>query len=129
MAKILVVDDDLMIRVILKHTLEEHEVLMAEDGRQAIALVEWEQPDLVLMDILMPGLDGITTAQVIATRHSTPIVFMSELADDVVVPFGLSPIKVVQKPFDPIELRKTVSTALANSFANQTSMTKRVACG
>ncbi|MDR3617309.1 MAG: response regulator [Candidatus Obscuribacterales bacterium] len=128
MAKILVVDDDLMIRVILKHTLEEHEVLMAEDGRQAIALVEWEQPDLVLMDILMPGLDGITTAQVIATRHSLPIILMSELADDVVVPFGLSPVKVVQKPFDPIELRKTVSIAISNALLKRASMPARLAC-
>jgi CheY-like chemotaxis protein len=129
MAKILVVDDDLMLRVILKHTLEEHEVLMAEDGRQAIALVEWEQPDLVLMDILMPGLDGITTAQVIATRHSLPIIFMSELADDVIVPFGLSPVKVVQKPFDPIELRKTVSIAISSALLKRSSMSARLACG
>jgi CheY-like chemotaxis protein len=129
MAKILVVDDDLMIRVILKHTLEEHEILMAEDGRQAIALVEWEQPDLILMDILMPGLDGITTAQVIATRHSIPIVFMSEIADDVVVPFGLSPIKAVQKPFDPIELRKTVNQAIGSALVKKSSLTTRVACG
>ncbi len=129
MAKILVVDDDLMIRVILKHTFEEHAILMAEDGRQAIALVEWEQPDLILMDILMPGLDGITTAQVIATRHSIPIVFMSELADDVVVPFGLSPIKVVQKPFDPIELRKTVHMAIASALVKKSSLNARVACG
>jgi len=129
MAKILVVDDDLMIRVILKHTLDEHEVLLAEDGRQAIALMEWERPDLVLMDILMPGLDGITTAQVIATRHRIPIIFISELADDVVVPFGLSPISIVQKPFDPIELRKIVSAALANPHLKKTALQTLAACG
>ena len=112
MAKILVVDDDLMMRIIFKHTFEEHEVFLAEDGRQAIALVEWESPDLILMDIIMPGLDGFTTAQVIAKRHNIPIIFLSSSAEDAVMPIDLSHCDVLSKPFDPIRLRHKVSDML-----------------
>lgn len=119
MAKILVVDDDLMIRVILKHTLDDHDVLMAADGRQAIALMEWEKPDLVLMDVMMPGLDGVTTAQVIQTRHQIPIVFMSALADDIHIPVGMSPTRTVNKPFDPIELQNTVNDTLSSGVVKK----------
>jgi len=112
MAKILVVDDDLMMRIIFKHTFEDHDVLLAEDGREAIALVEWESPDLILMDIVMPGLDGITTGQIIAKRHSIPIIFLSSSAEDAVMPIDLASCEVISKPFDPIKLRHKVSDLL-----------------
>ena len=115
MAKILVVDDDPNIRIVMKITLEDYEVSLAEDGQQALALVEWEQPDLILMDIMMPGMDGITAAELIRAKYSIPIIFISGLADKINVPDGLSKFAPIQKPFDPMELRSKIGIAIISS--------------
>jgi CheY-like chemotaxis protein len=59
MAKILVVDDDGYIRNIIRTMLEEHEVIEAENGQEALRLYEESGPDLVLMDTMMPDMNGI----------------------------------------------------------------------
>jgi DNA-binding response OmpR family regulator len=120
MAKILVVDDDINIRVAMKITLEGYDIMLAEDGQQAIALVDWERPDLILMDIMMPGMDGITAAETILQRHNVPIIFISGLADKVSVPVGLSRFAPIQKPFDPMELRSKIGFTLMNSIIQRT---------
>lgn len=116
MAKILVVDDDINIRVAMKITLDGYDVVLAEDGQQAIALVDWERPDLILMDIMMPGMDGIAAAENILQRHNVPIIFISGIADKVTVPAGLSRFAPIQKPFDPLELRSKIGFTLMNSI-------------
>jgi DNA-binding response OmpR family regulator len=120
MAKILVVDDDINIRVAMKITLEGYDIMLAEDGQQAIALVDWDRPDLILMDIMMPGMDGITAAETILQRHNVPIIFISGLADKVSVPAGLSRFAPIQKPFDPMELRSKIGFTLMNSIIQRT---------
>ena len=111
MAKILIVDDDFFVRVILKHAFEDdHDVLLADSGRQALALVEWEQPDLILLDVRMLGLDGVTTGQLIASRHATPIIFMSEDPCEIKLPKEISHCRIVRKPFEALELHNIINS-------------------
>lgn len=72
-AKILVVDDEPAIREYLKMVLTEtgYTVLVAADGREALPVAVQEQPDLILLDIMMPHLDGIATCQQLRERPTT----------------------------------------------------------
>jgi DNA-binding NtrC family response regulator len=71
MAKILVVDDDESIRLLYREELQQegHEVLTAATAAEGLALVESAKPDLVTLDIKMPGQDGLTALREIKARH------------------------------------------------------------
>ncbi len=84
--KILIVDDDSNFRQVtrLSLSLEGYEVLEASGGREAINLARQMQPDLILLDILMPGLDGYETCRQIKTNPATshiPIIVLTALGD------------------------------------------------
>ena len=84
--KILVVDDTQTNRVIVKGLLKKrgYEVFEAGDGLEAIEIYQRQHPDLILMDVLMPGIDGYETARrirVLAGEHWTPIIFVSALSE------------------------------------------------
>lgn len=87
MAKILVVDDSPTEIYQFKEMLEKlgHEVLTAENGRDGVALAQSEQPDLVLMDIVMPDMNGFQATRIICrgdqTRH-IPVVIVSSKSQD-----------------------------------------------
>ncbi|MBD3647172.1 MAG: response regulator [Pseudomonadales bacterium] len=87
MAKILVVDDSPTEIYQFKDMLEKlgHEVLTAENGRDGVALAQSEQPDLVLMDIVMPDMNGFQATRIICrgdkTRH-IPVVIVSSKNQD-----------------------------------------------
>jgi DNA-binding response OmpR family regulator len=116
---VLVVDDDRPLRALCRASLEEagFRVLEAADGEQALASVHDEQPDLILLDIMMPGISGWEVTSALLADRSTdqiPIVFMtarSELADRVRA-FGLGAQDYVTKPFDPTALAETVTKTL-----------------
>jgi two-component system, OmpR family, response regulator len=82
--KVLIVDDDAHIREVIAFTLEQAglRVLEAADGRQALELFEREQPDLVVLDIVMPELDGTEVCRALRRRSSVPIVFLSSRDDE-----------------------------------------------
>ncbi|MDQ7096736.1 [Fe-Fe] hydrogenase large subunit C-terminal domain-containing protein [Desulfosporosinus sp. PR] len=84
--KILVVDDNANIRIFLRQELEAagHAVLEAEDGLKAIALVNSEEPDLILLDVMMPGINGFDVAAVLKNDPRTlniPVVILSIVED------------------------------------------------
>ncbi|MBF0147494.1 MAG: response regulator [Magnetococcales bacterium] len=88
MATVLVVDDDLLIRLFLKELLQQdgHRTLMAENGLEALARMEEEPCDLVLMDIHMPVMDGYQTTQRIKAGGSKanfiPVIFLTSAQSD-----------------------------------------------
>jgi CheY-like chemotaxis protein len=117
---VLVVDDYRPMRALCRASLEEagFRVLEAAGGEEALESVRAERPDLILLDIMMPGISGWeVTSALLADRltDQIPIIFISarrELADRVRA-FGLGAQNYVTKPFDPAALAKTVATTLA----------------
>jgi CheY-like chemotaxis protein len=86
MARILVVDDELLLRVMLKDALEEagHAVMLAENGGLAIDCAKTQRPDLILMDVMMPGLDGFDTCKAMKADpalRGVPVVLISATID------------------------------------------------
>jgi adenylate cyclase len=116
---ILVVDDDRINRLLLTRTLEAlgHRVLAAADGGEALTLLETEDPDVILLDIVMPGLDGMTVLERIKAdpvRQSVPVIMISALEDlgSVVRCIELGAEDYLPKPFDPVLLRARVRAGL-----------------
>jgi two-component system, OmpR family, KDP operon response regulator KdpE len=114
--KILVVDDEpRMVQLIgMNLKLEGFEVISAPDGFQALERVTKEMPDLVLLDIMMPDMDGYETLQRIRAISSVPVIFLSVKAEesDRVRGLDLGADDYVTKPFSPRELISRVKAVL-----------------
>jgi PAS domain S-box-containing protein len=118
--KVLLVDDDPGIRMICRDVLEAHGYLAreAEDGQRALAEARRFRPDLVLVDVMMPGMDGFDLAQRLRGDRDTsltPIIFLSARGQtaDKVRAFKLGAEDYLVKPFDAAELVARVERALA----------------
>ena len=114
--KILYVEDEPDIREIAKLVLENvggFEVLAADGGEEALKAIDVFSPDMILLDAMMPGMDGPTTYQEIRkidTYKETPIAFLTAklLESDIDAFLGLGAIGVIGKPFDPMSLSEQV---------------------
>ncbi|PWA11178.1 DNA-binding response regulator [Pueribacillus theae] len=110
--KILVADDDSDIREVLKLYLnkEGYDVIEAEDGNLAVAVFERENPDLLILDVMMPGLDGFEVCQIVRQKSDLPILFLSAKEDDVdkIVGLGIGGDDFISKPFSPSVLTAKV---------------------
>lgn len=121
MARILLADDEESIVRVLEEHLSNmgHEVVGAADsGKMAVELAERFSPDLIIMDIMMPGeLDGIDAAQIIRERLDIPALFLSAFADDHVVKKAkyVEPLGYLVKPFDANQLKAAIEVALYKS--------------
>ena len=87
MARILIVDDSQLQRQLLEHLLDKygHQVLTATTGEDGIDIASGEQPDLVLMDVVMPGIDGFKATREITRNDTTshiPVIILSSKSDD-----------------------------------------------
>jgi CheY-like chemotaxis protein/GGDEF domain-containing protein len=118
--KILLVDDDPGIRMICRDVLEGHGYLVREagDGEKGIVEARRFRPDLVLVDVMMPGMDGFTLGQKLRSDRETsltPIIFLSARGQtaDKVRAFKLGAEDYLVKPFDSAELVARVEKALA----------------
>ncbi|HEX9343541.1 MAG TPA: response regulator [Actinomycetota bacterium] len=118
-ARILVVDDDRVIQQLLKVNLEleGYVVEVAEDGEDALFQVAMFRPDLILLDIMMPRLDGWEVSRRLKEDPRTaslPIVLLSARAQETDVQRGdeLGVAAYVTKPFDPIQLLDLVDGLL-----------------
>lgn len=119
MSKILVVDDEFRIREIIKKyaTFEGYEVMEAADGMAAIELANKEDFDLIIMDVMMPELDGFSACREIRKLSSTPIIVLSARGEeyDRIHGFELGIDDYVVKPFSPKELMMRVGAVLKRS--------------
>ncbi|MEL6766942.1 MAG: response regulator transcription factor [Pseudomonadota bacterium] len=119
---VLLVDDSPETLSMLTDALEAagETVLVARDGETALALIERIEPDLVLLDAIMPGLDGFETCRRLK-RHpamqSIPVIFMTGLSDSVHVVQGLEAggVDYVTKPVDPDALIARIAVHVANA--------------
>ncbi|MBK8431344.1 MAG: response regulator [Chloroflexi bacterium] len=89
--KLLIVEDDLALSDVLRFTLRRagFEVLLAHDGRQALAQWERENPELILLDLNLPKLDGLAVCRHIRAQSQTPIIMLSVRGGDEAVVQGL----------------------------------------
>jgi DNA-binding response OmpR family regulator len=103
-ARILMVEDDAVIREATQLSLRRHgyDVVTADDGLEAVAAFEKYRPDAVLLDIMLPGLDGISVCRRIRQTSTVPVVMVSARGDAVDVVLGLEAgaDDYVTKPFD-----------------------------
>ena len=116
MAKVLLIDDDPHIRDIVRFALarEGFAVVEAEDGAQGLALAAAEAPDLILLDIMMPELDGTEVCRRLRRDSRVPIIFLSSRDDEIdrVLGLELGGDDYVGKPFSPRELVARVKAVL-----------------
>jgi class 3 adenylate cyclase len=116
---VLVVDDDPLNRRLLEHSLvaDGHEVLTAEDGLQALEQIRSHRPDIVLLDVLMPRLDGFGVLEQVksdAELRDLPVIMISALedVDSVIRCIELGAEDYLPKPFDPVLLRARMNAGL-----------------
>ncbi len=120
--KILVVDDEIYIVHILDFSLgmEGYEVLTALDGEQALEKARAEHPDLVVLDIMMPKLDGYETCKMLKADPKTkdiPVILLSAKGRNVdqKVGFEVGADDYITKPFSPRKLVERINTILGQS--------------
>lgn len=115
---ILLIDDDFNICTIVEISLSrQFKVLVAESGLQGIELAKWEKPSLILLDVRMPGMDGIATLNALkedARTRDIPVVFMSATVqtDEIEAYKKLDIAGIISKPFDPLHLPNLVRAYL-----------------
>lgn len=116
MFKLLIVDDEEKIRrIVVKYaTLENYTVYEASNGLEAIKIVEQENIDLVILDIMMPEMDGFTTCKHIKNIVDIPILMLSARGEeyDKIHGFDLGVDDYIMKPFSPKELMLRVKAVL-----------------
>ncbi|MCA9978926.1 MAG: response regulator, partial [Anaerolineales bacterium] len=116
---ILIVDDNPTNIGVLADYLEEHgfTILVARDGESALEKAAYARPDLVLLDVMMPGIDGFETCRQLKDKEATqdiPVIFMTALADveDKVKGFAVGAVDYVTKPLHQEEVLARVTTHL-----------------
>jgi DNA-binding response OmpR family regulator len=121
MATVLVVDDESIVReVVVKYLRREgYRTLEAGDGDTALELVESEHPDLVVLDLMLPGTDGLAVCRRIRARSELPVIMLTARGEeaDRIVGLELGADDYVTKPFSPRELAARVKTVLRRTQA------------
>ncbi len=116
MTKILVVDDDAHIRDVICFALEKagYDFAIAKDGKAALAQVIDYHPDLVILDIGLPELDGLEVCKAIRKTAETPILFLSARSEEIdrIIGLEIGGDDYVTKPFSPRELVARVGVIL-----------------
>lgn len=119
MAKVLIVDDSPAQIFTLKKLVEEwgHETLIAENGNEALQIARDEQPNVILMDIVMPGMSGFQTTRKLSkdqTTQNIPVIFVSTKSSDTDQAWGMrqGAAAFVTKPVNPELLLSAISDAV-----------------
>ena len=113
---LMVVDDEQTVRRLLDRILktEGYEVLLANDGSSALKLLEQHSPDLVILDIKMPGLNGFQTLRLIRERSNIPVIMLTGNSEETTVRDALTigADDYVRKPFHTFELLARIRAKL-----------------
>jgi len=116
MSKVLVVDDEQAIVDLLAYNLTKsgHQPLVARDGEEALRLARAERPDLVILDLLLPGLDGLDVCRALRRESQLPIIMLTARDEEVdrVLGLELGADDYVVKPFSVRELMARVKSVL-----------------
>jgi DNA-binding response OmpR family regulator len=116
---VLVVDDEPIVREVVVGYLERegYRTLQAADGDRARELLEYESPTLVVLDVMLPGMDGLELCRWIRSRSQVPVILLTARGEetDRIVGLELGADDYVTKPFSPRELTARVRTVLRRS--------------
>lgn len=120
-AKILIVDDQWTNIAYLRRLLKDYDVLDVNDGRSALKLVADEKPDLILLDVMMPGIDGYSVLNVIRQASGTrliPVIVITSLSgvDEKIKSLQKGADDLITKPINPQELHARVKSLLRIKF-------------
>jgi DNA-binding response OmpR family regulator len=128
-SKILVVDDELTVRRIIRQYMEKegYEVIEADNGGQALQLLHQQEPDLMILDIMLPGIDGFTVARSIRqpvdsdSVRNIPIIMLTARTEEMdrITGFELGTDDYVTKPFSPRELVMRVKALLRRTTSSE----------
>ena len=124
MDKILVVDDDARIRDLLRRYLTQQgfDVLLAEDGKAMARLMQRETVDLIVLDLMMPGDDGLTVCRKLrAAKDPTPVIMLTAKGEDIdrIIGLEVGADDYLGKPFNPRELLARISAVLRRRPATE----------
>ncbi len=126
--KILVADDEKEIRDLLEIYLlnEGYKVIKAQDGKEALDIIEKEEIDLLVLDIMMPKVDGIEVCKTVRKTKNTPILMLSAKSEDMDKIQGLmtGADDYMTKPFNPLEFTVRVKALLRRSYYLNTNTTE-----
>ncbi len=115
--KVVIADDDPLTRLDLRTSLEEWNVRVvgeAEDGRQAVALARALRPDLLILDIRMPRMDGLEAARIVRKEQDAAVLLLSAYAEDdmIAAADAAGVLAYLRKPFRSEDLRPAIAMAL-----------------
>src|SRR5690625_3148077 len=121
---IMVIDDEEQMRKMIRTFLEKdgYKVIEATDGIHALSLLDRENPDLLIIDVMMPFMDGFTFAKQVKLEYSIPFVFLTAKGDewDTVRGLKLGGDDYIVKPFKSKELLARIESVLRRVYGNQT---------
>ena len=130
MYKILVVDDEVNIRRVVREyaEFEGYEVAEAENGMEAVEMVKSEDFDLIVMDIMMPKLDGFSTCKEIKKYKTIPVIMLSARGEeyDKLFGFELGIDDYVVKPFSPKELMARIKAVLKRNNDSESTVPEKL---
>lgn len=122
-SKILVVDDEKKIVTLVRAYLEHdgYQVVEAYDGKQALAVFQREKPDLIILDIMLPELDGIEVCRQIRRSSDVPIIMLTAKDEDTdkIVGLELGADDYITKPFSPRELMARIKAIFRRTKTNE----------
>ena len=120
--KILVVDDEALLVKGIRFNLqnEGYEVITGSDGLEAVRLVQEEKPDLLVLDVMMPNMDGMTACSKIREFSNIPVILLTAKADDMdkLMGFDHGADDYLTKPFNILELKARIRALLRRAGAS-----------
>ena len=131
--KILVVDDEQLLVKGIRFNLQNdgYEVIVGYNGAEALELAKTEQPNLIILDIMMPEMDGLTACLKIREFSDVPIILLTAKADDMdkLMGFEQGADDYLTKPFNILELKARIKALLRRSGQKQENETKTLTIG